>query len=139
LLLVYWSPDAVFCETIAPDLARLQNVSKQRNVQLVLLGSRDAEGNRKLSRTARLALPDPALGETPVLKPFFELVRLPPFLLDPEGRMAKPLAHGADKVPRWPNRRQNNSAQSRIVRDGIKSWYTRAGVLASGVASGTYR
>src|SRR4051812_18051602 len=57
VLLVHWSPECVFCELLAPELAQLQAALRAGNVQLLLASPEDAESNRKLAEEYGLTCP----------------------------------------------------------------------------------
>jgi peroxiredoxin len=106
VLLVNWSPRCGYCAKIAPELAEAQPGLSAQGVSLVLLTAGDADENRELLEANGLAAtvllreeasedfedPFPAMG-TPVA-----------YLLDPEGRVAEPLAYGAGEVPEMARR-----------------------------------
>ena len=141
LLLVNWNFGCGFCELIAPELARLQNSLEKQNVQLMLLSEGDPGSNRKQAREHGLNCPIllPKDAERP--KPFEHQGTPVAYLLDETGRVARPLASGADQVvelaaqlsaPRTGGaetangkRKQLHSerplAESRIERDGLKA------------------
>ncbi|PYV31881.1 MAG: hypothetical protein DMG09_25245 [Acidobacteria bacterium] len=108
-LLVYWSPDCGFCALIAPELASLQSDLRKRNVQLLLVSYASAESNLKNEGTPTA------------------------YLLDEKGRVAHPLASGADQVLALarettagrPKRkgllRVQPLSESRIERGGLKA------------------
>ena len=101
VLLVNWSPTCGYCAKIAPELAEAQAGLAEQGVALVLLTSGEADANRELLETHGLSAmallrqeieddfedPFPAMG-TPVA-----------YLVDTEGRIAEPLAYGANEVP----------------------------------------
>ncbi len=135
-LLVYWSPQCGFCDLIAPDLARLQPDFEKQKVQLLLLARGDAESNRKLAgehglRCRILLVSDENAERVP--EPLKNLGTPSAYLLDAEGRVAKPLAVGSEKVPALaeeaaasgpgPQRLPGEKplSESRIVRDGLKA------------------
>jgi len=133
VLLVYWSPQCGFCDLIAPDLAQLQTDFQKRNVQLVLVSSADAEANRKLAEEHGLKCPILLMKESESLAAFQNMGTPSAYLLDEEGRVAKPLSVGANDVPDLAreavNRRPKKKglrgdrplSESRIEREGLKA------------------
>jgi peroxiredoxin len=139
MLLVYWSPDCVFCELLAPGLAELQADLRNDNVQLVLASLAGADSNRALAREHGLTCPIVLLTEDSALvqETFRDQGTPAAYLLDEHGKVAEPLAVGGDEIlalargvpgkrakrTRLPGERPLES--SRIERNGIK-----AGTLA---------
>ena len=99
ILLVNWSPSCGFCMRIAPELAKLQPLFETHSLVLVFACFGDAEANRKLAAEHGLKglfLLEKGAGE---IKPFQGMGTPVAYLLDEKGRVAKPLAEGADQVP----------------------------------------
>ncbi len=133
VLLVNWSPQCGFCDLIAPDLALLQTDFQKRNVELVLVSSSDAEANRKLAEEHGIECPILLLKESESLEAFQNMGTPSAYLLDEQGRVAQPLAVGANDVPvlareaasvgakkkRLPGERP--LSESRIEREGLKA------------------
>jgi peroxiredoxin len=98
VLLLNWNFECGFCELIAPDLVRLQTGLEKQNVQLVLLSYGDPDSNRKQAKehglNCLILLPKEA--DRP--KPFAHQGTPVGYLLDETGRVARPLASGADEV-----------------------------------------
>jgi peroxiredoxin len=133
VLLVNWNARCGFCDLIAPDLARLGPDFERRGVQLLLLSQATAEAERELLEEHGLKAP--VLLQSPGSVPeVFDSVGTPAaYLLDEEGRIAKPLAVGSDRVlalsqelvaearkrARLPEERP--LSESRIERDGLKA------------------
>jgi peroxiredoxin len=138
ILLVHWSPDCVFCELLAPDLAPLQADLRTHSVRLVLASLQDAESNRKLAREHGLACPILLLPkDDPLVRETFQGLGTPvAYLLDDRGRVAQPVAVGGDAIlalaggivgrpakrSRLPGERP--LSQSRIERNGLKAGTT---------------
>src|SRR5262249_34814662 len=99
VLLVHWNPGCGFCDLIAPDLARLQSDFQKQGVELLLLASGEADANRKLAEEHGLQCPILPLKGQETPEPFKYQGTPVAYLLDAEGRVAKPLAQGADQVP----------------------------------------
>jgi len=133
LLLVHWSPSCGFCTRIAPDLAKLQPEFSKHNVQLLLLAQGTAAANRALAEKYDLACPILSLEGTETPDLFGQMGTPVAYLIDEEGKVAQPLAIGANAVPllaqeavagkplrkRLPN--EKPLSQSRIERDGLKA------------------
>lgn len=135
VLLVNWSPQCGFCDLIAPDLAKLQTDFQKRNVQLLFVSASDAEANRKLAEEHGLECPILLLKES---LPAFEHMGTPvAYLLDEGGRVAQPIAVGAEAVPELARDAASDGkkrkhlaseralSESKIEREGLK-----AGTLA---------
>ena len=98
VLLVHWNFDCGFCESIAPELGRLEAVLDQRNVQLVLLAKGDAQSNRDQAAEHRLRCRILLLQDREKPRLFEHRGTPVAYLLDEEGRIAAPFASGADQV-----------------------------------------
>ena len=98
VLLVHWSFACGFCNSIAPELARLEATLAQHNAQLMLLAEGGAASQQK--EAAEYGLKCPILlmknGEAP--EPFRQRGTPVAYLLDEAGRIAAPFASGADRV-----------------------------------------
>jgi peroxiredoxin len=134
VLLVHWSPGCGFCDMIAEELAGLDADLRQNNVQLLFASYGDAEANRKLAAEHGLKAPILLLKDAPNAIEAFQRFGTPvAYLLDEEGKVARPIAIGAEQVPalarelaetgtngkRLPGKR--SVAASKIVRDGRKA------------------
>jgi peroxiredoxin len=128
VLLVHWDPQCSFCRRIAPDLAALQGDLGKRKTQLVLASYRDAESNEALAEEHGLDCPILLQPDGEPVEAFARLGTPAAYLLDEKGRVAKPLAVGADQVPalareaagrRPPLGSERPLAHSRIEREGI--------------------
>jgi peroxiredoxin len=98
VLLVQWNFQCGFCESIAPELARLETGFKKRNIQLLLLAYGDAASNRQGAAEYGLNCPILLLGKEETLGPFMNQGTPVAYLLDEESRVAAPFASGADRV-----------------------------------------
>jgi peroxiredoxin len=98
VLLVHWNFECGFCDSIAPQLARLQSSLEKHNVQLLLLAHGDAASNRKGAEEHALKCPILLIAEPEKAGPFETEGTPVAYLLDEEGRVAAPLARGADRV-----------------------------------------
>lgn len=129
VLLVHWSPDCGFCEQIAPDLAKLEGDLRRRNVETVLVSYGDNESNRRLAEEHGLNSPILLQDTSTQIDAFKTLGTPAAYLLDKEGRVAEPLALGADEVPllarraaaRRRPRAERALSESRIEREGLKA------------------
>jgi peroxiredoxin len=140
VLLVHWNPGCGFCDLIAPDLARLQPDFEKRGVQLLILAHGDAAANRKLAEEHGLECPvllyqPSADSPSTVPAPLASLGTPSAYLLDAEGRIARPLAVGSNDVPVLAQAAATEAAEhnakalpgkkplsaSSIVRDGLKA------------------
>jgi peroxiredoxin len=119
VLVVHWNPDCEFCRAVAPELARA------KRLKAILLAYGSAEANRQLAERyglhAAIGLLDGGAPPEPL-----EMLGTPvAYLLDAEGRVARPVAQGADEVAElirsaaggW---RLRSLTKSRLVRDGLK-------------------
>ena len=133
-LLVHWSPDCAFCEMIAADLAGAEGRLREAAVRLVLVSNGDAGGNLALAQQHGLKAPI-LLQDASNRAGAFEGLGTPvAYLLDEQGRVAAPLAEGAEEVPRLvaelasardrSNRKlpgERDLATSRLLRDGLSA------------------
>ena len=99
VLLVNWSSNCGFCVRIAPELASLRQAFQTHNVELALACSGDADANRKLAAKHGLEGAVLLLQDAPAIKPFHSFGTPVAYLLDEDGRVAKAIAVGADRVP----------------------------------------
>jgi peroxiredoxin len=113
---------------IASDLAELQDDLRRRNTELVLVAYGEPAANRKLLQEHALSCTVLRHEETQRVEVFRELGTPAAYLVDEEGRVAEPLALGAEEVPplarlaagkrkRLP--RQRDVSDSRIERNGL--------------------
>lgn len=98
VLLVNWNFECGFCDLIAPDLARVQDSLRQQNVQLILLSYGDRDTNKKEAAQHGLKCPILLPDDADRPKPFENQGTPVAYLLDETGRVARPLASGADQV-----------------------------------------
>lgn len=133
VLVINWSSQCGFCDLIAPEIAKLQADFQRCKVQLLLVSYGDAEANRKLMAEHGLDCPVLLLKESEQLKAFEGMGTPVAYLLDGEGKVACPVAVGANEVPvlareivagegevkrRLPGERP--LSESRIERAGLK-------------------
>lgn len=97
VLLVNWSARCGFCERMAPDLAQLEPALEQAGVQLLLVAHGPAEAERELAEELKLRCPI-LLAREGEIEAFARLGTPMAYLLDGEGRVARPLAIGSDQV-----------------------------------------
>ena len=98
VLLVYWNPTCGFCDMIGPDLAKLHKDFEKSNVSMVLASHGDADSNRKLAREHELQAPILLVGGR-TLEAFQNMGTPSAYLLDENGKVAEPIAIGAEAVP----------------------------------------
>jgi peroxiredoxin len=135
VLLVYWSPDCGFCDLIAPDLVQFESQLRISKTQLLLVSYGDAESNREMAQEHGLNCPVLLIEHSGTQKVFenevFKHCGTPSaYLLDEEGRIALPLAAGADAVVSLATEaatgrkdkrlRKRPLSESRIEREGLK-------------------
>jgi peroxiredoxin len=97
VLLVNWSRTCGFCLKIASDLAQI--ASFPANLRIVLLVDEDAKANREMAEEHGLKCPILLVKDSETPEPFKEVGTPAAYLLDAEGRVANPIAVGADQVP----------------------------------------
>jgi peroxiredoxin len=128
VLLVHWDTGCGFCDQIAPELASLQGDLGKRKTELVLVSYGDPEVNRRFAQEHGLDCPILLQPEREPVQAFAHLGTPVAYLLDEKGRVAKPLALGADEVPRLAREAagkrgrvgtQKSLAESRIEREGL--------------------
>lgn len=133
VLLVNWSAQCGFCDRIAGDLARAEDDLARANVQMLLLAHGTAEVERELAQEHGLKSPILLAKSAAGLEAFENLGTPAAYLLDEQGKVARPLALGAEQVPalvaevlpaerrktRLPGERP--LSESRIERDGLKA------------------
>jgi peroxiredoxin len=140
VLLIHWNFKCGFCDSIAPELARLETTFEKRSVQLALVAYGDPRSNRERAAEYGLNCPILLMTDHGKPEPFEELGTPVAYLLDEQGRVAAPLANGADRVlelarevayPRTKSgggKHQHSRlpgerplTESRIERDGLKA------------------
>ena len=97
-LLVYWNPECGFCDLLAPELAGLDTVFQEQNLQLLLLAYGDPESNRKLAVEHGLRCQILLLNDSHPLESFEILGTPAACLVDEQGKVVKPVAVGIDEV-----------------------------------------
>jgi peroxiredoxin len=98
VLLVHWNFECGFCDSIAAELARLEASSEKHNVQLLLLAYGEARTNQEQAAEHGLKCPILLMKEQEKPAPFEHQGTPVAYLLDEEGRVAAPLARGAERV-----------------------------------------
>jgi peroxiredoxin len=98
VLLVHWNFECGFCDSIAGELSALETGFQKQNVQLVLLTFGDAKSNREQAAEHGLKCPILLMKDEDRAAPFANEGTPVAYLLDEEGRVAAPLARGADRV-----------------------------------------
>ena len=126
LLLVNWSPTCGFCDLIVRELAELQPSLRKRKIELVLASYGDARSNREL--VAEHGLECSILIQDGRAIDAFAGVGTPAaYLIDEDGRVARPLAVGAEEVPELARQiatrtklsSERDLSASRIERNGL--------------------
>jgi peroxiredoxin len=99
-LLVNWSTTCGFCDAIIDDLAKLQDRLTKRDVDVVLVSRGDPEENRRFVEDrglrCRILLQPERNGG---IAAFAGIGTPAAYLIDEHGRVAKPMALGAEEVP----------------------------------------
>jgi peroxiredoxin len=126
-LLVNWGTNCGFCRMIAPDLVRLDEKLARRNTALVLISSGGREANRRLADEFGLNCPILLGGRLELFKNQGTPVA---YLIDEQGRVARPVATGANEVLELAeelalDRRRLQTERpldsSRLARSGLKA------------------
>jgi peroxiredoxin len=98
LLLLSWSFDCGFCEAIVDDLARFEPNMQAENARILLLSSGDADSNRKHADELHITSQILLVTEQTTPAPFQQQGTPVAYFVDERGRVAAPLASGADQV-----------------------------------------
>ena len=98
VLLVHWNFDCGFCESIAPELGRLEARLEQENTQLILLAKGDEPSNRTRAAAHGLSSRILLLQGREKPQPFEHRGTPVAYLLDEEGRIVAPFASGSTNV-----------------------------------------
>jgi peroxiredoxin len=98
VLLVHWNFECGFCDSIAAELGRLETSFEKQNVQLVLLAYGEARSNQEQAAEHGLKCPILLMKDGEKAAAFEHEGTPVAYLLDEEGRVAAPLARGADRV-----------------------------------------
>jgi len=129
VLLVNWSTTCGFCDAIIDDLAKLQDRFAKRDVDVVLVSRGDPEENRRFVEERGLQcriLLQPE--ENGGIAAFAGIGTPAAYLIDEHGRVAKPMALGADEVPSLAREAAGRQlklsterpvSESRIQREGL--------------------
>jgi peroxiredoxin len=144
-LLVHWDPGCGFCRQIAPQLAELAGGLAAQQTELVLVSHGDEEANRALAAAHRLEATTLLQREDERAVAFDGLGTPCAYLVDERGRVAKPLAVGANEVPRLAAHAAARKAlgterplsESRLVRNGITPGTVAPSFTAPAVGGGT--
>jgi peroxiredoxin len=97
-LLVHWNFECGFCDSIAAQLAGLESSFEKHNVQLALLARSEARSNQEQVAEHGLKCPILLMNDQEKAGPFEHEGTPVAYLLDEEGRVAAPVARGADRV-----------------------------------------
>jgi peroxiredoxin len=151
VLLVGWSARCGYCARIAPDLAGLEPALAGAGVRLVLVSAGPALEERELVREHGLESPVLLAGRSG-LEALAGVGTPSAYLLDEEGRVAAPLAVGADRVlalarsqGRSPAREARSRrlpgerplSESRIERQGLRAGVPAPAFELPSLAGGT--
>ena len=98
VLLVNWNFECGFCDSIAPQLASLEPSFQRRNVQLLLLAHGESAPNREGAAEHGLKCPILLVGGREEGGAFETEGTPVAYLVDEDGRVAAPVARGADRV-----------------------------------------
>jgi peroxiredoxin len=98
LLLVHWNFECGFCDSIAPQLARWEGAFAKQNVQLLLLAHGEARENQEGAAEHGLKCPILLIKGREDAGPFQQEGTPVAYLLDEQGRVAAPVARGAERV-----------------------------------------
>ena len=98
VLLVHWNFECGFCDSIAAALAGLETSFEKRNIQLVLLAHGEARSNQEQAAGHSLKCPILLTKDQEKAGPFEHEGTPVAYFLDEEGRVAAPIARGANQV-----------------------------------------
>jgi peroxiredoxin len=129
-LLVHWSTHCGFCDLIAPDLVRLEAAFAKSGTRVVLVSYGEAAENRRKAEQLGLSSLVLLQGQGETIGPFSGLGTPAAYLLDAEGRVARPLAVGADQVPALAQAAAAGRARLSGERDLSASHILRTGLPA---------
>jgi peroxiredoxin len=131
VLLVNWSTTCGFCDAIIDDLAKLQERLTERGVDVVLVSRGDPEENRRSVEQRGLRCRILLQEERNAGIAAFAGIGTPAaYLIDEHGRVAKPMALGADEVPSLAREAAGRHlklsterplTESRIQREGLSA------------------
>ena len=134
VLLVHWSARCSFCDLVAPDLAKLEPGLETAGVRLLLVSSGAEEAERKAAGEHGLKSTILLQNGANRIEALASLGTPSAYLLDEEGRVARPLAVGADQVlalaeelvPRAAGKKrrlpgERPLSESRLERNGLRS------------------
>jgi peroxiredoxin len=130
VLLVHWSPECGFCRQIAGDLARISGDMSRRKTKLVFVSYGSPEANKALLEQHGLRSPVLLQPEGQTVAGFARMGTPVAYLLDEKGRIAKPVAVGAQEVPELAEeaagrgRRLTSErplSESHIEREGLRA------------------
>jgi peroxiredoxin len=144
-LLVHWDPGCGFCRQIAPQLAELAGGLAAQQTELVLVSHGDEEANRALTAAHRLEATTLLQRDDELAVAFDGLGTPCAYLVDERGRVAKPLAVGANEVPKLAAHAAARKAlgterplsESHLVRNGITPGTVAPSFTAPAVGGGT--
>ena len=147
VLLMNWSTTCGFCDAIIDDLAKLQDRLTERGVDVVLVSRGDPDENRRFVEErglrCRILLQSERNGG---IAAFAGIGTPAAYLLDEHGRVAKPMALGADAVPSLAREAAGRNlklsterplTESRIQREGLSAGTPAPGFSLPSVTGGT--
>ena len=129
-LLVHWNPSCGFCDLIAPELAELAPKLAETKTDLALVSYGDVDRNLEFAERHGLDYPLLLVDGSPPPAGFAAMGTPVAYELDEAGRVAKPLAMGADEVAalvrsaaagRTRLHTERPLAESRLERHGLKA------------------
>jgi len=128
-LLVHWNPSCGFCDLIASDLAELAPKLAEAKTDMALVSYGDVDSNLEFAERHGLDLPVLLIDGSEPPAGFAGMGTPVAYELDEPGRVAKPLAMGADEVVelvrsaagRTRLHTERALAESRIERNGLKA------------------
>jgi peroxiredoxin len=98
VLLVHWNFECGFCNSIAAELAGLETSLEKHKVQLLLLAYGEAKTNQERAAEHGLKCSILLMKEQEKTGPFEHEGTPVAYVLDEEGRVAAPVARGAERV-----------------------------------------
>lgn len=130
VVLVHWGTQCGFCDQVAPELVRLEDDLRRRKSELLLVSSGEVEQNRRYAAEHGLRFRTVLQPRGEPIEAFRMLGTPVAYLLDERGKVAAPVAIGANAVPalvreaaagtkRLPGQRA--LSESKIEREGLKA------------------
>jgi hypothetical protein len=143
VLLIFSDVHCGPCEHLAPQLARLQRNAGKNGTQVIVVGRGDAEENRLKPLEYGWNFPVVVQKQWEISRQYGIFATPVAFLIDEEGRIAKPVARGPEEILVDPGRSwywrktrstgmQYNSRLLALVEAQDRLWSRRAWLRASG-------